>query len=66
MIQGFTIKKLDLLGGDEYFKQDHLLQQEKQPVGGSRLVMGMVETYRHSASGWIGTIREGGPGSTLK
>lgn len=50
----------------EYFKGDHLLQREKQPIDGIRFVMdGMVETYRRSSSGWIGTVRVGGLGSCL-
>jgi thioester reductase-like protein len=50
----------------EYYEADRLLQQEKRPVNGIRFVMdGMVETFRHSTFGWIGTVRVGGPGSCL-
>lgn len=52
--------------GPEYFGETVLLQQEKTPVDGVRFVMeGMVETYRHNATGWVGTVRVGGPGACL-
>ena len=50
----------------ESFAAERTLQQENRPVDGIRFVLdGMVETYRHSASGWIGTVRVGGPGSCV-
>jgi thioester reductase-like protein len=48
----------------EYYSDGALLQQEKTPVDGVRILMeGMVETYRHNINGWVGTVRVGGPGS---
>jgi len=48
----------------EYYPEGALLQREKTPVDGVRVVMeGMVETYRHNINGWVGTVRVGGPGS---
>ncbi|WP_458778508.1 amino acid adenylation domain-containing protein [Desulforhopalus sp. 52FAK] len=50
----------------EYFAEGTLLQQEKNPVDGIRVVLeGMVETYRHNINGWVGTVRVGGPGSCM-
>ncbi len=50
----------------EYFAEGTLLQQEKNPVDGVRVVLeGMVETYRHNINGWVGTVRVGGPGSCM-
>jgi amino acid adenylation domain-containing protein/thioester reductase-like protein len=50
----------------EYFPEGTLLQQEKNPVDGVRVVLeGMVETYRHNINGWVGTVRVGGPGSCM-
>ncbi|XPV77569.1 MAG: amino acid adenylation domain-containing protein [Desulfovibrio sp.] len=50
----------------EYFGDSYLLQQEKAPVDGIRFVIeGMVETYRHNASGWVGTVRVGGSGACM-
>lgn len=61
-----TLSDLAACVRPEYFAGDHLLQQESRPVDGIRFVMeGMVETYRQSAVGWIGTVRVGGPGSCL-
>jgi amino acid adenylation domain-containing protein/thioester reductase-like protein len=48
----------------EYYPEGALLQREKTPVDGVRVVIeGMVETYRHNINGWVGTVRVGGPGS---
>ncbi len=48
----------------EYYAEGVLLQREKSPVDGVRVLMeGMVETYRHNINGWVGTVRVGGPGS---
>lgn len=50
----------------EHFPEAALLQREKTPVDGVRIVMeGMVETYRHNINGWVGTVRVGGPGSCV-
>lgn len=50
----------------EHFAEAELLQREKTPVDGVRIVMdGLVETYRHNTSGWVGTVRVGGPGSCM-
>jgi len=50
----------------EYFSSDTLLQQESKTVKGLRFVIdGMVETYRHNANGWIGTVRVAGPGACV-
>lgn len=50
----------------EYFGEADLLQREKMDLDGVRFVVeGMVETYRHNANGWVGTIRVGGPGACM-
>jgi fengycin family lipopeptide synthetase D len=50
----------------EYVPEAGLLQEENRPVDGVRFIMeGMAETYRHNASGWVGTVRVGGPGSCI-
>ncbi len=46
-----------------FFAPEFLLQREEYQVEELQLVMqGMVETFRHSAAGWIGTVRLSGPG----
>jgi fengycin family lipopeptide synthetase D len=50
----------------EFYEAERLLQQENQAVEElGFIITGMVETYRHSASGWIGTVRVDGPGACL-
>ena len=71
-IPGFSSLSKETLTGiaarikPEYYPEGTLLQREKSPVDGVRVVMeGMVETYRHNLNGWVGTVRVGGPGSCL-
>ncbi|TYT73469.1 Crp/Fnr family transcriptional regulator, partial [Desulfobotulus mexicanus] len=48
----------------ESFGGEDRLQTEGQPIDALRFVMdGIVETYRHNRSGWIGTVRVAGPGA---
>ena len=47
-----------------HYPEAELIQQENRPLDRMSLVMdGMVETYRHSAQGWIGTVRVDGVGA---
>ncbi len=60
------VRDLAALARPGFFEAERLLLQEKQAVEEISFIMeGMVETYRHSASGWIGTVRVGGPGACL-
>ena len=47
-----------------HYQEAELIQQENRPQEQMSLLMdGMVETYRHSVQGWIGTVRVDGVGA---
>ncbi|MFO7801859.1 MAG: cyclic nucleotide-binding domain-containing protein, partial [Desulfovermiculus sp.] len=59
-----TIRNLSAKVRPEFYEAERLLQQENQAVEELGFIMeGMVETYRHNASGWVGTVRVDGPGA---